>query len=93
MALLDKGIEALREALSQQGFRAVSEFDSSVTYERSDDHLKVHVSPDGSFAAFNGDDELVAEGEGPADLYGILVQRTNVSITPRLRNRRTPRRR
>jgi hypothetical protein len=37
------------------------------------DPLKIHVEPDGSFAAFNGDDELVAEGENSDDLYRVLI--------------------
>jgi len=41
--------------------------------------LKIHVGPDGSFAAFKGDDELVAEGENPDDLYRVLVSKTVIS--------------
>lgn len=82
MASLNKGIEALAQALLDQEFRAVGEFDSFVTFERADDPLKIHVAPDGSFAAFNGDDELVAEGEGPEDLYRILVRQTPILPSP-----------
>jgi hypothetical protein len=35
------------------------------------DPLKIHVGPDGSFAAFNGDGKLVAES--PDDLYRVLI--------------------
>ena len=79
MAGLNKGIEALAQALLDQEFRACDEFDSFVTFERADDPLKIHAGPDGSFAAFNGDDELVAEGEGPEDLYRILVTKTLIA--------------
>jgi hypothetical protein len=80
MASLNKGAEALAQALLDQEFRAIDEFDSFVTFERSGDPLKIHVGPDGSFAAFNGDDEIVAEGEGPDDLFRILV--TKAPIIP-----------
>ena len=79
MSVHDKGIEVLSQALLDQEFRAVDEFDSFVTFERMGDPLKIHVGPDGSFAAFNGDDELVAEGENPDDLYRVLVSKTVIS--------------
>jgi hypothetical protein len=79
MSVHDKGIEVLSQALLDQEFRAVDEFDSFVTFERTGDPLKIHVGPDGSFAAFNGDDELVAEGENPDDLYRVLVSKTVIS--------------
>jgi hypothetical protein len=79
MPVLDKGIELLAQALLGQEFRAVQEFDSFVTFEREGDPLKIQVGPDGSFAAFNGDDELVAEGEGADELYRILVAKTPAS--------------
>ena len=90
MPILDKGIEALAQALRGQEFRAVDEFDAFVTFEREGDPLKIQVGPDGSFAAFNGDDELVAEGEGAADLYRILVAKAviNRSRSPRRRRER-----
>ena len=88
MTGLNKGIEALAQALLDQEFRAMDEFDSFVTFERADDPLKIHAAPDGSFAAFNGDDELVAEGEGPEDLYRILVTKT--PITPSRSHVRQP---
>jgi len=79
MTGLNKGIEALAQALLDQELRAADEFDSFVTFERPDDPLKIHAAPDGSFAAFNGDDEPVAEGEGPEDLYRILVTKTPIA--------------
>jgi hypothetical protein len=79
MPVLDKGIEVLSQALLNQEFRAVDEFGSFVTFEREGDPLKIHVGPDGSFAAFNGDDELVAEGENPDDLYRVLVSKAVIS--------------
>jgi hypothetical protein len=81
MDVLDKGIEALAQALLDQEFRATDEFDSFVTFERESDPLKIQVGPDGSFAAFNSDDELVAEGEGPEDLYRILVTKTPIATS------------
>ena len=79
MSLGNIGVDTLAEALLQQGFCAADEFGVFVTYERADDPLKVHVGPDGSFAAFNGDDELVAEGKGAQDLYAILVSKTVIA--------------
>jgi len=90
MSVHDKGIEVLSQALLDVDFRAVDEFDSFVTFERPDDPLKIHVGPDGSFAAFNGDDELIAEGENPDDLYRVLVSKTVIS---RSRASEHPRRR
>jgi len=89
MAGLDKGIEALAQALLDQEFRAIDESDSFVTFERADDPLKIHAASDGSFAAFNGDDELVAEGEGPDDLYLILVAKTPLTPSRSHGRRRT----
>ena len=63
MAVLDRGSSALLQALLEQGFRAVDDFD-------------LFVSPDGSFAVFDGDDEFITEGEGAEDLYRILVTKT-----------------
>src|SRR5580704_17516194 len=54
----------LVEALLDQKFCAVDEFGRFATYERENDPLKVHVGPDGSFAAFDGNDEIIAEGKG-----------------------------
>jgi hypothetical protein len=75
MDVLDKGLSALSQALLDQGFRAVDEFDLFVTFVRDDDPLKIHVAPDGSFAVFNSDDELITEGDGSEDLYRTLVAR------------------
>jgi hypothetical protein len=87
MPVLDKGIEVVSQALLNQEFRAVDEFGSFVTFEREGDPLKIHVGPDGSFAAFNGEDELVAEGENPDDLYRVLVSKAVIS---RSRSRTRP---
>ena len=76
MDVLDKGLEALSEALLVQGFRATDKFDLFVTFAREDDPLKIQVGPDGSFAAFDGADELITEGEGSEDLYRFLVKKT-----------------
>lgn len=89
MPVLDKGIEALAQALLDQEFCAADEFDLFVTFEREGDPLKIQVGPDGSFAAFNGDDELIAEGEGAEDLYRILVSKTPASLPRSPRRLRT----
>jgi hypothetical protein len=73
MEVLDKGISALSQALLEEGFRAVDEFDLFVTFARDNDPLKVHVGPDGAFAAFDVTDQLITEGEGAEDLYRLLV--------------------
>jgi hypothetical protein len=75
MPVLEKDVETLMQVLFAQGFRAVGEFDSFLTFERQNEPLKIHVGPDGAFAAFNDDDELVAEGDGQDDLYQLLVSR------------------
>jgi hypothetical protein len=75
MAVHDIGLETLAEALLEQGFSPTDEFGLFVTYERADDPLKLHIGPDGSFAAFDSDDEVVAEGKGAHDLYAILVDK------------------
>ena len=73
MTVHEIGLEILTEALTGLGFRETDEFGLFVTYERENDPLKLHVGPDGSFAAFDGDDEVVAEGKGAQDLYALLV--------------------
>ena len=75
MPVIDKGIEALSQALLDQEFRPVDQFDSFVTFEREDDIYKIQVGPDGAFAVFGDDDELITEGEGAEDLYRVLVSR------------------
>ena len=75
MAVHNIGLETLAEALLEQGFSLTDEFGLFVTYERANDPLKLHIGPDGSFAAFDGDDEVVAEGKGAHDLYAILVDK------------------
>jgi hypothetical protein len=74
--LKDEQEDALAETLLQQGFRTADEFGEFITYKRENDPLQIHVGPDGSFAAFNGDDEVIAEGRGAQDLYSILVEKT-----------------
>ena len=76
MAVHNIGLETLAEALLEQGFSPVDEFGLFVTYRRVNDPLKLHIGPDGSFAAFDGDDEVFAEGKGAQDLYSILVDKT-----------------
>ena len=83
---------ALAAALTAQGYGVADEFGLCVTYERDSASLKVHVDADGSFAAFNGDDELISEGNSLQDLYAILVSKTVIpprtsSFRSRLRAR------
>lgn len=73
MEALDRGSSALSQALLEEGFRAVDEFDAFVTFARDDDPLKIHVGPDGSFAVFDDTDKCITEGEGAEDLYQVLV--------------------
>jgi len=91
MADLDIGLDTLVEALLKQRFRPVDEFGLFVTYGRADDPLKVHVGPDGAFAAFDGDDQVVAEGKGAQDLYAILVRKTVIAGRPSVPSRRRSR--
>jgi hypothetical protein len=74
MEVLDKESGALAQTLLQQGFRAIDEFDSFVTFARDGDPVKIHVAPDGSFAAFDDKDELITEGEGTEDFYRALSE-------------------
>lgn len=76
MADHDIAHRALLGALAAQGFSPTGEFDTFVTYERAYDPIKIQVAPDGSFSAFNGDDELILEGKGPQALYSLLVAKT-----------------
>ena len=78
--VLDTGIEVLAQVLLGLEFRAIDEFESFVTFGRVGDPLKIHVGPDASFAVFNGDDELIAEGKGQDDLYRALM--TKMLIVP-----------
>ena len=66
MAVDNIGLETFAEALIEQGFSRTDEFGLFVTYERANDPLKIHIGPDGSFAAFDGNDEVVTEGNGCA---------------------------
>ena len=81
----DSGYETLVEALLDQKFCAGDQFGLFVTYVRENDPLKVHVGPDGSFAAFDGNDEIIAEGSGAQDLYDILVAKTVIPGHPEAR--------
>lgn len=73
MTVPDQGFGALSQALSEQGFRVVDEFEVFMTFARDNDPLKIHIGPDGSFAAVDGDDRLIAEGEGPKHLHRALA--------------------
>ena len=73
---------ALAEALIEQGFCASERFGVFVTYERVNDSIKVHIGPNGSFAAFDNADQIIAEGKGVQDLFSLLVGKT---IASRLR--------
>jgi hypothetical protein len=75
----DPGYDTLITALRQQQFHPAETFGEFVTYERKNDPLKVHVAPDGSFAAFDGNDEIIAEGKGAQDLFDVLVAKPVVS--------------
>ena len=79
MALHDTALEIFAEALLQQGFSADDELGCSVTYRRDDDPLKIHLGPDGSFTALDGNDEVIGEGRSIHELYAILVVKQAVS--------------
>jgi hypothetical protein len=66
--------QALEEALIDLGFSAAREFGIFVTFERQRDSVKVHAAPDGMFAAFGGDDEILGEGAGAEDLRFVLME-------------------
>jgi hypothetical protein len=74
MANWSSSREALEEALIELGFSAAREFGIFVTYERQQDSVKVHAAPDGMFAAFGGDDEILGEGTGAEDLRAVLME-------------------
>jgi hypothetical protein len=74
MAIWSNSREALEEALIDLGFSSAREFSVFVTYERQQDSVKVHVAPDGMFAAFDGDDEILGEGAGAEDLRSVLME-------------------
>ena len=63
----------LAQILSEQGFRAIDEFDLFVTFARDGDPVKIHVAPNESFAAFNDKDELITEGLGVEDFYRAFI--------------------
>src|SRR5579859_4409629 len=91
MSVPDPSAITLAELLLDQGFRAIDEFDSFMTYQRSDDALTLHVGPDGSFTALDGSDEIIAEGQGAQDLYGVLVSKTVVAVLPGRRRQKAAR--
>jgi hypothetical protein len=76
--------EALEEALIDLGFSAAREFGIFVTYERPRGSVKVHVAPDGMFAAFEGDGDILGEGVGAEELRSVLreARSTAASDTP-----------
>jgi hypothetical protein len=74
MATLSSTREDLEEALVDLGFSAPREFGVFVTFERQRDSVKIHASPDGMFAAFDGDDEVLGEGTGAEDLRRVLMK-------------------
>ncbi len=86
MAIWSSSREALEEALIELGFSADREFGIFVTYGRQRDLVKVHAAPDGMFAAFGEDDEILGEGTGAEDLRSALMEAALTSA-------RTPHRR
>jgi hypothetical protein len=84
MAIWSSSREAFEEALIELGFSTVGQFGVFVTYERQRDSVKVHVAPDAMFAAFDGDDEILGEGEGSEELRSVLREApsTAASDTP-----------
>jgi hypothetical protein len=74
MAIWSSSREKLEEALIDLGFSAVHEFGIFVTYRRQRDLVKVHAAPDGMFAAFGEDDEILGEGMGAEDLRSVLME-------------------
>jgi hypothetical protein len=80
MQVFEKGGSSLSQALLEEGFRCIDEFDVFVTFARDNDLFKIHVGPDGSFAAFDDADELITEGAGMEDLYRVLVGKPAVLL-------------
>jgi hypothetical protein len=74
MAIWSSSREAFEEALIDLGFSVVRQFGVFMTYERERDAVKVHVAPDGMFAAFDADDEILGEGTGAEDLRSVLMK-------------------
>jgi hypothetical protein len=87
MAIWSSSREALEEALIDLGFSPIDEFGVFVTYERPRDSLKVHVAPDGMFAAFDRDDEILGEGAGVEDLRAVLMEAVLAAERDRPRRR------
>jgi hypothetical protein len=74
MALWSSKPAALDEVLTELGFSVTGQSGVFVTYERARDSVKVHVAPDGMFAAFNTDDDIIGEGEDADDLRSVLLE-------------------
>jgi hypothetical protein len=74
MALWSSKREALDEVLTELGFCAAGQSGVFVTYERGRDSMKVHAAPDGMFAAFNRDDDIIGEGGDAEDLRSVLAE-------------------
>jgi hypothetical protein len=90
MEAVDRGFSALSQALLEQGFRAVDEFDAFVTFARDCDPLRIHIGPDGSFTVFDSTDKCITEGAGAEDLYRLLVAKpAPINRPPQQRDRRT----
>jgi hypothetical protein len=60
------------EALVELGFAPVAKFGLYVTYRRAIDSVKIHVGPDGMFAAFGAEDEIIGEGKDADELRFIV---------------------
>ena len=68
------GRKEIDQTLVEMGFSATATYGKFVTYERRRDGLNVHVGPDGRFAAFGRDDEILGEGKNADDLRFILME-------------------
>lgn len=75
MAVQNTDPQTIAETLRDRGFFPTEDCGFFTTYERETDSLKIHVGLDGSFAAFDRDDELVAEGRGMQDLGAAVVSK------------------
>ena len=67
--------KALKTMLLLSGFAEINTFGEFITYQRAGDPLKVHVGPDGSFTALDGEETVICEGIGGQDLFMVLVER------------------
>jgi hypothetical protein len=87
MANWSSSREALEEELIDLGFSSTDEFGVFVTYQRPRNSLKVHVAPDGMFAASDRDDEILGEGAGAEDLRAVLMEAVLTAERDRPRRR------